>query len=82
MFLGIAAAQIIIFAYFVVSTEMLLLWNPYQSNGPTWGFGQILALIVVVPSGVSVFNAFRERGFKRLHRAQRSKRSKPAVNIV
>ncbi|KZP28812.1 hypothetical protein FIBSPDRAFT_992929 [Athelia psychrophila] len=41
MFLGIAAAQIIIFAYFVVSTEMLLLWNPYQSNGPTWGFGQV-----------------------------------------
>jgi hypothetical protein len=41
MLLGIAVFQFIVFAYFVVSTELLLQWNPYQNDGNKWGFGQV-----------------------------------------
>lgn len=87
MLLGIAAFQFVVFTYFVVSTELLLLWNPYQIDGNKWGFGQILALIVIIPSALSVFNAFSEHGFKRLHKKRKGKRGKsrqefPATEIV
>lgn len=76
MLLGIAAFQFVVFTYFVVSTELLLLWNPYQIDGNKWGFGQILALIVIIPSALAVFNAFSEHGFKRLHKKRKGKRGK------
>lgn len=41
MLLGIAVFQFVVFAYFVVSTELLLQWNPYQIDGNKWGFGQV-----------------------------------------
>lgn len=41
MLLGITAFQLVIFAYFVVSTELLLWWNPHQNDGQIWGFGQV-----------------------------------------
>lgn len=41
MLLGIAAFQIVVFTYFVVSSELLLLWNPNQNDGEVWGFGQV-----------------------------------------
>jgi hypothetical protein len=41
MLVGIAVFQFIVFAYFVVSTELLLHWNPYQNDGNKWGFGQV-----------------------------------------
>jgi hypothetical protein len=76
MLLGIAVVQVVIFTYFVVSSELLLLWNPHQGGGEYWGFGQILALIVIVPSALAVVNAFHEHGFKRLHRKRKAKRGK------
>jgi hypothetical protein len=76
MLLGIAAVQIVVFTYFVVSSELLLLWNPHQSGGDSWGFGQILALIVIIPSALAVFNAFREHGIRRLHRRRKPKKGK------
>jgi len=41
MLLGIAAFQLVVFTYFVVSTELLLEWNPYRTDGNKWGFGQV-----------------------------------------
>jgi len=41
MLLGIAVFQFVVFAYFVVSTELLLQWNPYRIDGNKWGFGQV-----------------------------------------
>jgi len=76
MLLGIAAFQIVVFTYFVVSSELLLLWNPNQNDGEVWGFGQILALIVIIPSALAVFNAFRAHGFQRLHRKRKARKGK------
>ncbi|KAK7695290.1 hypothetical protein QCA50_002480 [Cerrena zonata] len=68
MLLGISIFQLLVFAYFIVSTELLLKHNPaVDSSDKEWGFGQILALIVAVPSVVSVFKAFRDHGFENLH---------------
>ena len=41
MLLGIAAFQFVVFTYFIVSTELLLQWNPYNTDGNKWGFGQV-----------------------------------------
>lgn len=41
MLLGIAAFQAVVFTYFVVSSELLLRWNPHQAGGDVWGFGQV-----------------------------------------
>ena len=41
MLLGIAAFQIIVFTYFVLSSELLLLWNPSDGSNRSWGFGQV-----------------------------------------
>jgi len=49
MLLGIAAFQFVVFTYFVVSTELLLLWNPYQNDGNKWGFGQVRNLHIFHP---------------------------------
>ncbi|KAG5718543.1 hypothetical protein E4T56_gene13694, partial [Termitomyces sp. T112] len=51
MLVGIIICQVLVFTYFVVSTELLLQRNP-SNDGSTgqWSFGQILALIVVIPS--------------------------------
>jgi len=76
MLLGIAAFQFVVFTYFIVSTELLLQWNPYQTDGNKWGFGQILALIVVIPSALAVVDAFSEHGFKRLHKKRTGRRGK------
>lgn len=50
MFLGIAIVQIIIFVYFIVSTELLLKHNPAINNSAAdWGFGQVCGVVVLVP---------------------------------
>ncbi|PPQ78055.1 hypothetical protein CVT25_015600 [Psilocybe cyanescens] len=52
--------------------EVLLKHNPSTSDGATqWGFGQILALIVVTPSALSVTDAFSRHGFRRLSRRKK-----------
>jgi len=68
MLLGITMFQLVIFTYFIVSTELLLKHNPaVDSASNQWGFGQILALIVVVPCAISVSRAFKEHGLSNLH---------------
>lgn len=73
MLVGIIICQAIIFTYFIVSTELLLQQN--SSDDPSareWSFGQILALIVVIPSALSVANALNEHGVKRLGKRKRT----------
>ena len=41
MLLGIAAFQIIVFTYFVLSSELLLHWNNSSRNDGSWEFGQV-----------------------------------------
>jgi hypothetical protein len=48
MLLGIAAFQLVVFAYFVVSTELLLWWNPHQNDGKVWGFGQVCSSLYAI----------------------------------
>ncbi|KAJ7040457.1 hypothetical protein C8F04DRAFT_1083629 [Mycena alexandri] len=75
MLIGIMICQILVFIYFVVSTELLLKYNDgAYSSAQQMGFGQILALIVVLPSALSVIGALKEHGLKRL-----SKRKKTTV---
>ncbi|PPQ99577.1 hypothetical protein CVT24_005364 [Panaeolus cyanescens] len=78
MLVGIVIWQILIFTYFIVSSELFLKRNPTTSNGATqWGYGQILALIVVMPSALSVIDALGRYGFKRV-----SKRSDVVENAT
>jgi len=74
MLIGITICQIIVFTYFIVSTELLLSYNQGSSSAQQLGFGQILALIVVLPSALSVVGALKKHGLKRL-----SKRKKKNV---
>jgi len=68
MLVIISILELFFFVYFVVSTELLLTHNPEADQSANqWGFGQILALILIVPSGISVVSAFLEHGIKRLH---------------
>ncbi|THH33461.1 hypothetical protein EUX98_g747 [Antrodiella citrinella] len=68
MLLGLTIFQVIVFTYFIVCEELLLHINTLSDNSDQqWGFGQILALIVVVPSLISVIGAFREHKFGNLH---------------
>ncbi|CAA7265893.1 unnamed protein product [Cyclocybe aegerita] len=72
MFVGIIICQIMVFTYFIVSSELFLKRNPTTSNGASqWSFGQILALIVVTPSALSVADAMKRHGLKRLSRRRR-----------
>lgn len=41
MLLGIAAFQIIVFTYFVLSSELLLRWNGGDGSNGGWQFGQV-----------------------------------------
>lgn len=90
MLLGLTIFQVIVFTYFIVCTELLLKRNPASDNlDQQWGFGQILALIVVVPSLISVIQAFREHKFGNLHhskskgnpRAKSMKRKRRSLSV-
>ncbi|KAI0785044.1 hypothetical protein C8Q75DRAFT_777173 [Abortiporus biennis] len=68
MFLMITLLALIIFVYFIVSTELLLKHNQAASGADAeWGFGQIFALVVVTPVLVSCFSALKEYGFRNRH---------------
>ncbi|KDR85479.1 hypothetical protein GALMADRAFT_234372 [Galerina marginata CBS 339.88] len=72
MFVGIVICQVLVFTYFVISSELLLLHNPSTNNDANqWGFGQILALIVITPSALSVIDAMSRHGFRRLSKRKR-----------
>ncbi|KAK7465415.1 hypothetical protein VKT23_005393 [Stygiomarasmius scandens] len=73
MFVGIVICQILVFTYFIISSELLLKYN-HADDGGSYGFGQILALVIVIPSALSVSYAIRENGFKRRPKGKKSKR--------
>ncbi|KII94080.1 hypothetical protein PLICRDRAFT_674988 [Plicaturopsis crispa FD-325 SS-3] len=76
MLLGIGSFLIIIFAYFIVSTELLITHNHTDNSATEWGFGQIMALILVVPSVYSTIYAFYKQGFKPIHKHNKDKDGK------
>ncbi|KAJ8084477.1 hypothetical protein PM082_003247 [Marasmius tenuissimus] len=77
MFVGILIIELLVWTYFVVSCEKLIVLND-ANDGEALGFGQIVALAVVTPSLLSMVSAIRENGFGRLsgkkkdHRKSRS----------
>jgi len=74
MLVGIVICYVMVLTYFIVSTELLIVTNPAGDDAvKEWGFGQILALIVVIPSALSVADAIKENGFKRLSTRKKSK---------
>ncbi|KAH8099353.1 hypothetical protein BXZ70DRAFT_294595 [Cristinia sonorae] len=71
MLVGLTIFQVLVGTYFIVCTELLLDRNPISDHSDQdWGFGQIMALILVVPSFISFFHAFREHRFGNLHHAK------------
>lgn len=74
MLIGIMICQIMVFTYFIVSSELLLAYNG-GATAPSqqMGFGQILALVVVLPSALSVVGALKEHGLKRLSKRKKIK---------
>ncbi|KAJ7170029.1 hypothetical protein C8R46DRAFT_1217640 [Mycena filopes] len=73
MLIGVMICQILVFGYFIVSTELLLSYNDgAYSSAQQMGFGQILALIVVLPSALSVVGALKEHGLKRLSKRKKT----------
>ncbi|KAG6890005.1 hypothetical protein C0995_012965 [Termitomyces sp. Mi166 len=72
MLVGIIICQVLVFTYLIVSTELLLKRNPSKDDSTgQWSFGQILALIVTIPSAFSLIGAMREHGVKRLSRRKK-----------
>ncbi|KAJ6503381.1 hypothetical protein C8R47DRAFT_1105910 [Mycena vitilis] len=73
MLIGIMICQILVFTYFIVSSELLLSYNDgAYTSAQEMGFGQILALIVVLPSALSVIGALKRHGLKRLPKRKKS----------
>jgi hypothetical protein len=67
MLVGIIICQAMVFTYFIVSSELLLKNNPsLDDSAAQWSFGQILALVVVVPSALSLIGAVMRHGARRL----------------
>ncbi|KAJ7706026.1 hypothetical protein B0H17DRAFT_607251 [Mycena rosella] len=72
MLIGVILCQVIVFTYFLVSNELLLTYNDGASaSAQQMGFGQILALVVVLPSALSVVGALKEHGLKRLSKRKK-----------
>ncbi|KAK7682296.1 hypothetical protein QCA50_014499 [Cerrena zonata] len=67
MLVGIGICQVFVFVYFVLCSELLLRYNTMDDSDAEWGFGQILALIVTIPSLIAVVQAFQKHGFRNLH---------------
>ncbi|KAL0951548.1 hypothetical protein HGRIS_008231 [Hohenbuehelia grisea] len=73
MLVGIVICYVMVLTYFIVSTELLIAANPAGDDAvKEWGFGQILALIVVIPSALSAADAIKENGFRRLSTRKKS----------
>ncbi|KAL4263415.1 hypothetical protein AB1N83_005881, partial [Pleurotus pulmonarius] len=74
MFVGMMIYYGMVLGYFIVSTELLMHFNTRDDDVvKEWGFGQILAVVVVIPSAISVTNALAEHGFKRLSKPKRAR---------
>ncbi|KAJ8702246.1 hypothetical protein PTI98_000982 [Pleurotus ostreatus] len=80
MFVGIMIFYATVLVYSVVSTELMVAFNPSDDDViKEWGFGQILAIIVVIPSAISVANALAEHGFRRLSKPKRAREPEAQV---
>ena len=67
MLVGVVICQAMVFTYFIVSSELLLKNNPSLDHSAVeWGFGQILALIVVLPSALQLVGVVMRHGVRRL----------------
>lgn len=75
MLVGLFFVQLAILTYFIVSTELMLAYNHAASNSNDFTqFGQILAIIAVLPSLGSLIVAFKKNGFKRVDRKEPTER--------
>ncbi|KAJ3984823.1 hypothetical protein F5890DRAFT_1243744 [Lentinula detonsa] len=80
MFIGILFFESVVFLYLIVSNEILLRDN--HADTGEFGFGQILALVVVLPVLLSVIGAFRENGFRpRSHTGSKKYRRAPKHSV-
>ncbi|KAJ3998539.1 hypothetical protein F5050DRAFT_1805882 [Lentinula boryana] len=80
MFIGILFFESVVFLYLIVSNEILLRDN--HADTGEFGFGQILALVVVLPVLLSVIGAFRENGFRpRTHTGSKKYRRAPKHSV-
>ncbi|KAF8513556.1 hypothetical protein BU17DRAFT_95249 [Hysterangium stoloniferum] len=62
VFFGILMSQIFILAYFIATTELIIIKSGAQlSDTSTWGFGQVLALVVVIPSVLDLLQATKKK---------------------
>jgi len=72
MLIGIMICQVMVFTYFIVSSELLISYNDgAYTSANQMGFGQILALIVVLPSALSVIGALKDHGLRRLSKRKK-----------
>ncbi|KLO09390.1 hypothetical protein SCHPADRAFT_567752 [Schizopora paradoxa] len=55
-----------VWALGVMNTELLIQWNSFRDvdNGAQWQFGQVMSMLLVVPSFMDVFNCFKEEGLR------------------
>ncbi|KAK1233664.1 hypothetical protein PQX77_003159 [Marasmius sp. AFHP31] len=79
MFVGILIIELLVWTYFVVSCEMLIVHNK-ADDGEALGFGQIVALVVVTPSLLSMVSAIRANGFGRLSGKKKDRRKSRSGN--
>ncbi|KAF8513552.1 hypothetical protein BU17DRAFT_95236 [Hysterangium stoloniferum] len=61
VFLAIVILQTLITVYFIATTELVIVKNGVGHDDTVWGFGQILAFIVAIPSLLAFYRATREQ---------------------
>jgi len=62
VFFGILMSQIFILAYFISTTELIILKSKAQlSDTSVWGFGQVLALAVTIPPVLDLLEATKKK---------------------
>ncbi|KAF8512055.1 hypothetical protein JB92DRAFT_2930646 [Gautieria morchelliformis] len=75
IFLGIFLTQVIIFAYFISTTEKIVNQKHVHVSGTNqWGFGQVLALVVVIPSVISLVRAMRRNRIANLKEKEKKQK--------
>lgn len=82
MLIGTIAIQFLVFTYFIVCNELYInVYNNSDGENTKWGFGQVFALIVIIPSIVSVIRAFRKHGLSRLNRREPQRTREPGNSV-
>ncbi|KIJ51865.1 hypothetical protein M422DRAFT_26551 [Sphaerobolus stellatus SS14] len=74
---GILIAQLLVFSYFIATTELMVNQkHAHVSDTNQWGFGQVLALTVVIPPAISLLSALNKNRMAKLSKKERSTGSK------